>query len=101
MADVRGMVRDRALGEDLVDEGERIGAAAEVGRPALGHARRVERVRDGDGARACRREVVGQAVDDGMAPLPELLGVARCPQSLGTHLQVIRARSRRSGRDRR
>ena len=54
--DVRGMVRDRALGEDLLDEGERIGAAAEVGRPALGHARRVERMRDGgSSARRGRR----------------------------------------------
>ena len=34
-------------------------------------------MRDGNGARACSRQVVGEAVDDGMAPLPELLGVAR------------------------
>ena len=81
MADVSRLVRDRALREHPIHERERIGAAAEVGRPALEHARGVERIRDGDGSRPGRREMVGEPVDDGVPPLAELLGVARGLQS--------------------
>ena len=124
MAHVGGVVRDRALREYPLDQGERVGTAAEVGRPALGHARRVEGMRHGNGARAGSGQVRGQPVDHGMPPFAELLRIARGLQpplvrasslqdargvwsgriglrSMARVTLVIRARSRRSGRGRR
>ncbi len=95
MPDVAGVVGHHGLGEDALDERERVGAAGEVGRPALRHPVGGDRPGHGNRALAGGGEILAQAIHDGVAERAEALGIACGGELLAAH-EHPDARMRRS-----